>query len=482
MRILLVKPDARLRTVNGLHAFTMLEPLELGYLAAAVPPEHDVRILDLRLRYFPRWVLVRVLRRYKPHLVGITGYSHEASAVRELADTVKRHLPKAQVVVGGHHATVAPEDFNVEAIDAIVRGEGCTPFRDMVETMSKGEPLGSIPNCLIPGQNLVPAEASGWPEFPDPACLPAPRRDLWNARSYRSVWTAEQMKDWEPLFPPVSMVRASWGCRMKCSFCVVPQLYGGKHMPRPAEMVSEEIASAPARHIYFCDDENFIDEEFASDLAECLASKGIKKRYFAWTRSTTVLRSPELLEQWRRIGLDAVFLGFEFSTDEELRDTRKGATVASNEKALTTLRSMGIAVHAAFMIRPEWSEAQFRELRDYVRQMPPVQCSFTVCTPSPGTPDYQTLKKDCWVSDPYDLHDCMHPLTPTALPLRRFAKLYAGLARAGTARTPMRVKRHLTRPGDLLRVIRAERKYYRGFLNIHKDYSGVLKAPDRFLS
>ena len=42
------------------------------------------------------------------------------------------------------------------------------------------------------------------------------------------------------------------------------------------------------------------------------------------------------------------------------------------------LRELGIAVHAAFMLQPEFTEAQFAGLRDYVRRLPPAQCSFTV--------------------------------------------------------------------------------------------------------
>ncbi|MFD2111105.1 hypothetical protein [Thiorhodococcus fuscus] len=37
--------------------------------------------------------------------------------------------------------------------------------------------------------------------------------------------------------------------------------------------------------VYFCDDENFIDETFGWELAEGLARAGVRKRYFAWTRS-----------------------------------------------------------------------------------------------------------------------------------------------------------------------------------------------------
>jgi hopanoid C-3 methylase len=474
MKILLVKPQARLPTILGLQRFQLLEPLELGYLAAAVGPRHEVRILDLRLALRADLALIRALREMSPDLVGLTGYTHESSIVSRLARMVRERLPRATVVVGGHHATVEPGDFNRPFIDFIVRGEGCVPFAAIVAALARGERPGGIDGVLTAGADYDPTAATRWPTFPDPAVLPTPRRDLWNPERYRSVWAAESMKPWTSIFPRVATVRSSFGCKMKCSFCIVPHLSGGRHQPRPVEQVVDEIACAPADHIYFSDDENFIDEGFAWALADGLERRGVRKRYFAWTRSTTVNRSPELLRRWRAIGLDAAFLGFEFPTDHELKAVGKGGNVAANERALDGLRAMGIAVHAAFMVQPDYSHDEFARLRRYVRALPPSQSSFTVCTPSPGTPDYERMRSDFWVPNPHDLHDCMHPLTPTRIPLREFSRLFADQVREGIARTPLRVARHPIPPRDIWRVWRAETAYYGGFRRIYRDFPRAL--------
>lgn len=472
MRILLVKPSPRLATIRGLQAFQRLEPLELGYLAAATGPGHDIRVLDLRLAWLPELAFRRALARFRPELVGFTGYTHEATAVQRLARQVRAALPGTRVVVGGHHATVAPEDFDEPAFDAVVRGEGCAPFRALVERAERGEEFADIPNVRVPG--APPPTGEGWPRYPDPATLPTPRRDLWRAADYRSVWLAEGARAWQPLFPTVATVRTSYGCKMQCTFCVVPYLSGGFHVGRPVDAVADEIAALAADHVYFVDDENFIDEEHAFALADALERRGARKRYFAWTRATTVLRSPELLRRWRAIGLDAAFLGFEFTSDAELRAARKGATVAANERALDALRGMGVAVHAAFMVRPESTADDFDRLAGYLAALPPAQCSVTVCTPSPGTADYAAIASRLWVAEPRDLHDCMHPLTPTALPLREFSRRYAAVVGQGTKRTPMRLERRPILPADAVRVVRAERSYLRGYRRLYRDYPASL--------
>lgn len=469
LRVLLVKPKPRLRAIAALHRFQLLEPIELGYLAASVPAAHDVRVLDLRFFRLAETAFKHALNDCRPDVVGITGYTHEASIVKALAASARTQLPHAKIIVGGHHATVAAADYDVPQIDAIVRGEGCAPFQHIVAAVASGDDLAGIDGVLVPG-SITSEELAKWPSFPDPADMPAPRHDLWNPLRYSSVWPTEKASLFQRLFPPASMVRTSFGCRMLCSFCIVPKLFNGKHHTRPVEAVADEIAALPTDHVYFCDDENFIDAEFAHELAEALEKRNVRKRYFAWTRATTVNRFPDLFRRWRRLGLDAAFLGFEFPTDEQLRASRKGSTVEQNANAHTALRSMGIAVHAAFMLLPEFDEADFERLRTYVAEMPPAQFSFTVCTPSPGTDDYEAIRPRLWTDSPFDLHDCMHPLTPTRLPLRRFSKLYAQQIHEASLKNPRRADRRPVHPFDLPRLIRAQSSYERAYETLYRDY------------
>ena len=117
-----------------------------------------------------------------------------------------------------------------------------------------------------------------------------------------------------------------------------------------------------------------------------------------------------------------------------------------------------------------YREEDFDHLRDYVRELPPCQCSFTVCTPSPGTPDHGELSPRFWVEDSRELHDCMHPLVPTRLPLRRFCARYADQVREGIAHTPLRAERHPLRPRDIFRVVVAEQRYVASYRNLYRDY------------
>ncbi|MBI5210165.1 MAG: cobalamin B12-binding domain-containing protein [Elusimicrobia bacterium] len=465
MRILLVKPDARLETVRRIQRLLRFEPLELGYLAAALAPGHEARVLDLRLWRRPDKEFGRALRDWRPDVVGISAFTHEAARAKELARMVRADLPRCVIVVGGHHATMLPKDFDLDCFDAVVRGDGCGPLAAIVEAAAAGKGLDGLENVLVPGGRF---DTAGLPLYPDPGSLPRPRRDLWETGAYRSAWWAGRLAPGETAFPRVALVRSSYGCRMSCSFCAVPRLCGGRHRARPARDVAAEIAGLSQSHVAFCDDETFIDGRTAEELAEALLARGVEKRYFGWARSTTVNGSPGLFKLWRRAGLDGVFIGFESPTDADLRAVSKRATVADNERAHETLSALGITVQAAFIVRPEVGHDDLRRLRRYVEAMPPCQASFSVLTPFPGSPAWER-SKDRFIGDPVKLHDWLHPLTPTTLPLREFFAEFASLVALGGGMNPLNADPGLSRR-TRWRMGTAMGEYCRSLRNAHRDY------------
>jgi hypothetical protein len=88
----------------------------------------------------------------------------------------------------------------------------------------------------------------------------------------------------------------------------------------------------------------------------------------------------------------------------------------------------------------------------------------------PRTPDYQALEGRFWIDTPHDLHDCMHPLTPTSLPLREFRRLYAEQMVEGTALTPAPIERRPLLPPDILRAFVGSRRYAHGYQKVYQDY------------
>ncbi len=271
MRILLVKPSARLATIRGLQAFQRLEPLELGYLAAAAAarPRHP------GARPAAAWIPGDRLPARGAPLPSRSRRLHRLHA-RGLGDPAPRAPGRASTARPPHRRRRTPRDGGAGRLRRSGRRRGgarrglCAVPRAWSAASARARSSTDIPNVRVPAAARGGEEL---PRYPDPATLPTPRRDLWPAQATtgRCGWSRGG-RPWQPLFPPVATVRTSYGCRMKCTFCVVPFLSEGRHLGRPVDAVADEIAALSAEHVYFVDDENFLDEEHALALADALAS------------------------------------------------------------------------------------------------------------------------------------------------------------------------------------------------------------------
>lgn len=430
------------------------EPLALEYLAAAVVPEHDVRILDMRLQKD----LWQVLADFTPDIVGITAYTVHVNVVKALFEQVKTWSPCSLTVVGGHHATVMPEDFISPHIDIIVMGEGVLPFREIVQRHEMGKSFQGIPGTTVAHDNqLVKVIHDGRPDLDS---LPFPDRKLTSR--YRGQYFSEWMR-------PLASIRTSKGCPYRCSFCAEWKVAGGHYLKRAPERVVEELAQIAEPFVFFADDESLVDSAKMSLLAKLIKEAGIAKRYFVYGRSDTIARNPELLEKWRSIGLERVFVGLEFFRDEDLAYIRKSSTAIDNEKAVRILQALDIDIYASFIVRPESTRSDFASYRQYCRHLGLNYASFAVLTPLPGTELYAEVKDQLTTRD-YDLFDFIHTLLPTSLPIREFYQEYRRLyMKAIPVRKQLSWLRKMP-VREIPGMIAKGRKFYNRLTTVHKDY------------
>jgi len=456
MKILLVEPAKPPLAIGGEDVF-VYEPLALEYVAGGVTPDHDVRILDLRLEK----TLPEVLEEFAPDVVGITAYTVHVNSVRALFDDIKQWDPKVLTVVGGHHATILPGDFFRPSIDAVVIGEGVFTFREIVRRFERGEGLEGLPGIAC-RHNGRPVRTEPAPP-PDLDAFPLPARAL--TAKYRQRYFSEWMK-------PLASIRTSKGCPHRCSFCALWKVAGGKYFTRQPDRIVEELAGIEEPFVFFADDESLIDAPRMKKLAARIKESGIDKRYFLYGRSDTIARNPDLLEAWRDAGLERVFVGLEFFRDEDLRYIRKRSTTDDNAKAVKILHDLGIEVYASLIVRPEFGREDFAALRRYCRELELCFASFGVLTPLPGTDFYEEVK-DRLLTDDYDYVDLIHTLLPTALPLKDFYQEYARLYRKaiplGKALSVLRKFSWKEIPSILVKTFQVQR----WLKSAHLDYAGV---------
>lgn len=272
------------------------------------------------------------------------------------------------------------------------------------------------------------------------------------------------------LFPEVATVRTSTGCPHRCNFCVVHYLANGKYLQRSPEDVVDEIASLQQDYIYFVDDEMFINAKRVQKIGELLLERGIKKRYISWARSDTICQHPELFKLWKKAGLSTLYVGLESMEKEALEGFNKGYDPDVNRRAVEILADLDICLHAAFMVRPDFTKEDFINLRKTVESIGVAEVTFTVFSPPPGTPSWQENKDNFIVEDPYYFYDCMHTILPLKLPMNRFYRYFSLLSLFALRNNPWRRRKIKAPWRDMFRMFVAGVKYGRALRNIYKDY------------
>lgn len=402
MKVLLIQPPSCDPMTDRIFLF---EPLALEYLGAGLKLDgHDVRLLDARLEAD----IEGVFNGFQPDMVGLTGFTSHVNIIKGLATRLKALSPDLLVVVGGHHATVRPADFNDRDIDFVVIGEGVFTLREIVRALEAESGLGNIRGLAIPcPDGMLYTDPRPYTDLNE---LPFPDRSL--TATYRRQYFSE----W---FKPLASIRTSLGCTARCNFCALWGITGGKYLRRNPEAVVAELKTIAEPNVFFCDDESMCDVKRMDRLADLILEAGVRKKYFLYGRVDTIVNNPELFAKWAKIGLAQVFVGMEDFSDQRLIAMKKGVTTAQQENAVEILDNLGIMMYASYMVDPAYSREDFRAMLAHVRRLKHRYATFTVMTPLPGTDLHAAREKELLSRKP-ELYDMIHALLPTALPLPEF--------------------------------------------------------------
>ena len=157
MRILLIATNKHQRLMSRMNAFPA--PIGLAYIAGYLDPErHDVKILDLMFSEDYLDETERVVREFKPDLIGISLRNLDnvsymdpqwtLPGTKEVIDKV-RSITEAPIVCGGPGFSLLPEAcFDYLEPDLGVAGDGGESFAQLAEAMESGETYLNMPGLV----------------------------------------------------------------------------------------------------------------------------------------------------------------------------------------------------------------------------------------------------------------------------------------------------------------------------------------------
>lgn len=343
----------------------LYSPLALAYLATHTPDYYNISLCD---EYVGEDMDPETI---EADLVAVSVLTCGVTRAYKVADILRSRGIKC--VIGGAHATALPEEA-LEHFDAVIQGEGEGPWRAFLADFENGEHKE-----IYSGKMNVPLKELGIPD----------RRFIHENYHYPSLLTSR-------------------GCPYSCSFCYLTVYEHRKYRTIPHDMILEDMENCRSSFAIAITDENFIGYS-SSDFEDrkTLLRKMIDRKFeFYWgcQATVTIAEQPELMELMYQAGCRVVFIGFEATDLEALKQVNKKQNFGVDYKLLISkIHKKKIAVIASTILGMDNQTVGYH--KKLIKEIKDIKADFVrvfYMTAWPGTPLYKDLEKEDRVCTDWD--------------------------------------------------------------------------------
>jgi anaerobic magnesium-protoporphyrin IX monomethyl ester cyclase len=386
VRVLLIKPS---------NLSDHIQPsLGLGYLAAQIRHEHEVKIVDCIKEGLPGPQLLPVLEKFRPDVVGSQCYSMDLPMLKPALETIKSFDKNIKTIVGGAHATAAPEHtvkyFGRELLDFVFVGEGEIGFPIFLRELANGAKA-----------DLTKAPGLGWftpfglqlnprAEAQDLDSLGMPAWDLIMPESYPFSPHGVVCKNF-----PIAPVMATRGCPYMCTFCSSANT---KLRKRSINLVLEEVKMLQKLHgireFHMVDDNFTLEMDYAKEFMRALLDQNIKASWATPNGVRLERLDKELLVLMREAGFYSLSVGIESGSDRIRIKMKKGSNIAKIRKDLQLVSDVGGIDMTGFFILgfPGETKEDIEKTLQFSRELPIQRATFHSFIPLPGTEIWREME------------------------------------------------------------------------------------------
>jgi radical SAM superfamily enzyme YgiQ (UPF0313 family) len=354
MRILLISPaifDSRGNLIKQNRIW--LPGLTLPYIAALIPNQHEIAIIDETsedVPYDQKWDLVLI----SSIGAGVVRASEIAAVFQS------RHIP---VIIGGIAASLTGVEEFGKYFDSFVEGEAETVIDEILKDFEQGE---------------LKKYYKG--EIADLSKSPIPRYELMN-RSKIGFWMP---------------VQSSRGCKHKCPFCSVAAFNNGNLRKFPIEYIVEcvrKVKKLGYSNITLIDDSIASDLNHLKELCEALIPL---KVYWMSQCTINIAEHSEILSLMAKSGCTMLSIGIESVNGESIDSINKNFNkIDKYTEYFRIIRSYGIDISTEMMIGLDGDTDEiYDDFYEFAINNKITLPRFYILTPVPGTKLYAELKSE----------------------------------------------------------------------------------------
>ena len=317
-------------------------PLGSMCLATTIRDKHKISIIDLNFHNE-----YNKLKRKKFDLIGFRCLSCNRDFIIKASKEIKRNYNPI-IVVGGLHASLAPEDLiKQKSIDYVIRGAGDISFPQLVNAIDRKISFSNIEGlCYRKNKKNYIRDIAF---VSDLNRLPLPSYDSINLEKYLK------------LNGGAIIYEASRGCVHKCRFCTLWKTCGSKFSVVSKTKIFSDLRKILAfskniTEIRFADNTFNYNRRRVLDVCEVMRSlRRSVKREVGWT----ALMRPEkidekMVKEIKNSGLTSVFIGFESANNNSLRYLRRPHKIKEISYIIDLFIRYEIPVIVSFQIGFPW--------------------------------------------------------------------------------------------------------------------------------
>ena len=368
LNILVCKPRLAIQTIR-MNRFIRCEPLELEYLNTVLE-NHTLTLLD---GIVDRRNPLKIAKQIKAQIVLFTSLITTVSDVLKTAEKLKQLDQPPLIFVGGPHAEVIPESFFSPHIDGVFFANQLEGIVKVVQHIQENTPYQHVPGGAFRINNQLIINPS------------APLDTLHMHRPKHNLLVNDPNRYHIIYYKPCATIKTSFGCTGKCTFCFCSEMHAGGYGARPMTDVIAEIEEIPVNNILILDDNFLISRKRLLAFSELMKETKLKKNFIAIGNARFIAENPDVMERLKSVGLNAMMVGFEYVSNEELQEVNKDATINDNNRTIEVCKNLDIDLFALFIINPDWTHSDFRNLAAYVKENEIPFALYSTLTVFPGT-------------------------------------------------------------------------------------------------
>jgi radical SAM superfamily enzyme YgiQ (UPF0313 family) len=345
-------------------------------------------------------MLEEAVADFDPECVACTAVSTQFPFIKAAAQRLKQRWPGKFLLLGGVHASLAPEDALQSDFDAVCIGEGEAAAAEVAECLDAGRPPRGLANIWVklPDGSVEKNRARDF--LASLETLPAPDRKMWHP------WIMARNKNQQVVLP-------SRGCPYNCSYCsnhALRKLAGGKYVRfRSPETIVDEIRALKEQYpettdVYLQSETIAVNADWLDALAAGLESlNATLEPKLSFTCNFRVARqfvNERVFGALARANVKTIEIGLE-SGSERIRCEvlRRHYTNAEFLQAVALARRHGMQVDVYNMIGlPGESLADHWETIEINRKVCPNRSLTSIFFPYPGTDLFALCQQKEWLT------------------------------------------------------------------------------------